>query len=185
MNFTQCLFVWSDARTAFRRLQKGDSMQSKKLMRMFTLGLALAAPAAFAGEASEQLTCPAGTKQAGSKADGLFCRKPELAGGSFVAHGPYRSFHTNGKKAAVGQYSNGFKSGTWSFFDESGKEYDKIEFHENNYHGKRTLYFASGKPHIVEEYQNGLKNGVVQELSEDGKVVREARFEKGKEVAVK
>ena len=86
-------------------------MQSKKLMRMFTLGLALASPVAFAGDATTQLTCPEGTKQAGSKSDGLFCRKQELAGGSFVAHGPYRSFHANGKKAAVGQYSDGFKTG--------------------------------------------------------------------------
>ncbi|RKG77847.1 hypothetical protein D7W79_14360 [Corallococcus exercitus] len=160
-------------------------MQSKKLMRMFTLGLALASPVAFAEDASTHLACPEGTKQAGSKADGLFCRKPELAGGNLVAHGPYRSFHANGKKAAVGQYLNGHKTGTWVFFDEAGREYDKIEFRESNYHGTRTLYFASGKPHFIEQYQNGLKDGVVQELSEDGKVVHESRFEKGKEVAAK
>ncbi|WP_375743979.1 hypothetical protein NR800_02505 [Corallococcus interemptor] len=160
-------------------------MQSKKLMRMFTLGLALAAPVAFAGDTTAQLACPEGTKQAGSKADGLFCRKPELAGGNLVAHGPYRSFHANGKKAAVGQYLNGHKTGTWFFYDEAGNEYDKIEFRESNYHGTRTLSFASGKPRFIEHYQNGLKDGVFQELSEDGKVVRESRFEKGKEVAAK
>ncbi|RKG98857.1 toxin-antitoxin system YwqK family antitoxin [Corallococcus carmarthensis] len=160
-------------------------MQSKKLMRMFTLGLALASPVAFAGDTTTQLVCPEGTKQSGSKEDGLFCRKPELAGGSFVAHGPYRSFHANGKKAAVGQYLNGLKTGTWFFFDEAGNEYDKIEFRESNYHGTRTLSFASGKPHLIEHYQNGLKDGVFQELSEDGKVVRESRFEKGKEVAAR
>ncbi|RYZ37058.1 MAG: hypothetical protein EOO71_29535 [Myxococcaceae bacterium] len=160
-------------------------MQSKKLMRMFTLGLALASPVAFAGESTTQLTCPEGTRQSGSKEEGLFCRKHDLTGSSFVAHGPYRSFHANGKKAAVGQYANGFKTGTWSFFDEAGNEYGKTEFRESNYHGKRYLYFASGKPHFIEEYQNGLKNGVVQELSEDGKIVHQARFENGKEVAVK
>ncbi|NBD13151.1 toxin-antitoxin system YwqK family antitoxin [Corallococcus silvisoli] len=160
-------------------------MQSKTLMQMFTLGLALAAPVAFAGESATQLTCPQGTKQSGSKEEGLFCRKSELAGGSFVAEGPYRSFHPNGKKAAVGQYANGFKTGTWYFYDEAGTQYGKTEFRESNYHGTRTLYFASGKPHFIEQYQNGLKDGVVQELSEDGKVVHESRFEKGKEVAVK
>ncbi|RKH88557.1 hypothetical protein D7Y21_14175 [Corallococcus sp. AB045] len=160
-------------------------MQSKKLMRIFTLGLALASPISFAGDATTQLVCPEGTKQSGSKEEGLFCRKQELAGGSFVANGPYRSFHANGKKAAVGQYSNGFKTGTWYFYDEAGNQYGKTEFRENNYHGTRTLYFASGKPHFIEQYQNGLKDGVVQEMSEDGKVVRESRFEKGKEVAAK
>lgn len=159
-------------------------MQSKKLMQMFALGISLAASVASAADSTTQLTCPAGTKQAGSQEDGLFCRKLADSSGR-VAEGPYRSFHANGKKAAVGQFSNGLQTGTWYFYDEAGIQYGKTEFREGNYHGTRTLYFASGKPHFIEQYQNGLKDGVVQELSEDGKVVRESRFEKGKEVAAK
>ncbi|RKH64631.1 hypothetical protein D7X96_25370 [Corallococcus interemptor] len=159
-------------------------MQSKKLMQIFALGLSLAAPVASAADSTVQLTCPAGTKQAGSKEEGLFCRKLSDSSGR-MAEGPYRSFHANGKKAAVGQLLNGLQTGTWYFYDEAGNQYGKTEFRESNYHGTRVLYFANGNPHFIEQYQNGLKDGVVQEFSEDGKIVRESRFEKGKEVAAK
>lgn len=160
-------------------------MLSSKIMRMFTLGLALAAPAAMAGDSAAKLNCPAGTKQFGSAQEGLSCRKPENRGGVYIAHGPYAAYFANGQKSVEGQYVDGFKDGTWKFYDEAGKEVSKTEFRRNSYHGQRVQYFASGKPRLVEEYQAGVRHGEVKEMTEDGKVVRQARFENGKEVAAR
>ncbi|MCE9668263.1 hypothetical protein LY474_10595 [Myxococcus stipitatus] len=153
-------------------------MQSTKLVKMVTLSLVLASPlAAMAGDSSEKLACPAGTKQSGSKAEGLFCRKAANDSSMYVNHGPYVEYHSNGAKAAQGEFSDGFKSGVWTFYDESGHVRGTTEFKKGNYHGQRTLFFPSGKPRLIEEYQNGSKHGLTKELSEDGKVVNQVRYE--------
>jgi antitoxin component YwqK of YwqJK toxin-antitoxin module len=160
-------------------------MLSSKLIRTFTLGVVLASPLALAADKAPRLNCPQGTRQFGNPTDGLFCRKVEAKDGMYTPHGPYASYHTNGNKASEGQYKDGFRSGVWTYYDESGKERGKTEFNADNYHGKRVLYFPSGKPRIVEEYQNGKRHGLVQELAEDGSVVRQARYENDREVAAK
>ncbi|MBJ6762136.1 hypothetical protein JGU66_15290 [Myxococcaceae bacterium JPH2] len=154
-------------------------MSVSSVVHACLLAVSLWAGTAGALDVDSGLRCPNGTIQSGSKAEGLFCRKQELRGGGMVAHGPYRSFHANGQVAAIGQYADGFKTGTWFFYDELGKEYSRTEFRENKYHGQRILFYSSGQRHFVEEYRDGVKNGVVQELSEDGRVVSEARFENG------
>ena len=159
-------------------------MLSSKLTRTLILGLALAAPAAMAGDAAAKLNCPSGTKQFGSVSEGLTCRKSSQ-GGSFVAHGPYAEYHPNGKMAAKGQYTDGFKTGVWTFYDETGSERGTTEFKEGNYHGQRVLYFPSGKPRIIEEYQNGRKQGLVKEMAEDGRVISQVRYENNRPVANK
>ena len=158
-------------------------MLSSKLMRTLTLGLALAAPAAMAGDVAAQLNCPSGTKQFGSKAEGLVCRKVSGQEGMYAAHGPYVEYHPNGHKATDGQFTDGFKSGVWTFYDESGKERGKTEFKLGTYHGQRVLYFPSGKPRVIEEYQNGRKHGLVKEMAEDGRVVSQVRYENNRAVS--
>lgn len=158
-------------------------MLSSKLMRTLTLGLALAAPASMARDSAEKLNCPTGTKQFGTKAEGLVCRKVSSQEGMYVAHGPYVEYHPNGKKATDGQFSEGFKSGVWTFYDEAGNERGKTEFKLGNYHGQRVLYFPSGKPRLVEEYQNGRKHGLTKELAEDGRVVSQVRYDNNRAVA--
>ncbi|MBU8897667.1 hypothetical protein DRW03_23620 [Corallococcus sp. H22C18031201] len=160
-------------------------MSFKTVVQVSLLVAGLWAGMAGAQAVDSGLQCPSGTTPSGSKAEGLFCRKHELRGGGMVAHGPYRSFHANGQAAAIGQYADGFKTGTWFFYDELGKEYSRTEFRENKYHGQRILFYPSGKRHFVEEYRDGVKNGVVQELSEDGRVVRESRFENGQLMQMK
>jgi len=157
-------------------------MLSSKLIRTLTLGLSLTGAAAFAGDeagnagANVQLNCPSGTKQFGNPNDGVYCRKPVSKDGYNLPHGPYVSYYPNGQKRSVGQYFEGFRSGTWTFYDEAGKQTGRTEFSGDNYHGKRVQYFANGKPRLVEEYVNGKRNGLTQEFAEDGKLVREAQY---------
>jgi len=166
-------------------------MLSSKLIRNLTLGLSLVGSAAFAGGAASkaganiQLNCPSGTKQFGNADDGIYCRKTVSQDGHNMPHGPYVSYYPNGQKRSEGQYFEGFRSGTWSFYDETGKQTGRTEFSGDNYHGKRVQYFASGKPRLVEEYVNGKRHGLTQEFSEDGKVIREAQYRDDKQVDAK
>jgi antitoxin component YwqK of YwqJK toxin-antitoxin module len=156
-----------------------------------TLALSLAGTAAFAGDApskataSVKLDCPSGTKQWGKPDDGIYCRKTVSTEGYNMPHGPYVSYHRNGQKRSEGQYVEGFRSGTWTFYDESGKETGRTEFSGGNYHGKRVQYFASGKQRLVEEYVNGKREGLTQEFSEDGKLIREAQYRDDTQVNAK
>ncbi|WP_164020375.1 toxin-antitoxin system YwqK family antitoxin [Pyxidicoccus trucidator] len=158
-------------------------MLSTKLIRMLTLGLALAAPAAMAGDTASKLNCPAGTAQAGTKDEGFTCVKANAKAGTQLAHGAYVEYHPNGKLATQGQFSDGLKVGVWTFYDESGNKRSTAEFKSGGWDGQRVMYFPSGKPRLIEEYQNGRKNGLVKELAEDGRVVSQVRYENNRAVA--
>ncbi|MCP3143664.1 toxin-antitoxin system YwqK family antitoxin [Pyxidicoccus xibeiensis] len=158
-------------------------MLSTKLIRTLALGLALASPAAMAGDTAEKLSCPAGTTQAGTKAEGLSCVKANARAGTQTAHGAYVEYHPNGKKAAQGQFVDGLKVGTWTFYDEAGNKRSTAEFKQGNWHGQRVMFFTNGKPRLVEEYQDGSKHGLVKELAEDGRVISQARYENNRPVA--
>lgn len=166
-------------------------MLSSKLIGILTLALSLTGTAAFGGNSTSKaatsttLNCPSGTKQFGNPDDGITCRKTVSTEGYNVPHGPYVSYHPNGQKRSEGQYFEGFRSGTWTFYDESGKETGRTEFSGGTYHGKRVQYFASGRQRLIEEYMNGKRHGLTQEFTEDGKIVREVQFRDDKQVEAK
>ncbi|WP_426753399.1 toxin-antitoxin system YwqK family antitoxin [Myxococcus sp. Y35] len=158
-------------------------MRYTKLIRTMTLGLALAAPTAMAKDAAVKLNCPAGTKQSGSKAEGLSCTKFDAKHGTQIAHGDYVEYHPNGVKATQGQFENGLKVGVWTFFDAAGTKWGTTEFKDGAWDGKRITYFPNGKPHLVEEYKNSRKHGLTQELSQDGQVVSQVRYDNNRLVS--
>ncbi|GHG82877.1 hypothetical protein GCM10012319_37330 [Comamonas sp. KCTC 72670] len=153
------------------------------LMRALPLSLALMAPAAWAKAPVEKASCPAGTTQTGTKAEGLTCSKVDAQKGRSSAHGPYVAYHSNGKLAVQGQFDNGLKVGLWTFFDESGVLESTSEFKDGGWHGQRIKYFPSGKPQRVEEYKSGRKHGVVQEFAEDGQVLSQVRYDNNRKVS--
>lgn len=147
-------------------------MSASKIFRTVTLGAVLAAPLAFA--AAPSLDCPAGTVQTGSAKDGLFCRKG--ASGAAHAHGPYAAFHTNGQKAAAGQYENGFRTGTWTFYDAEGRVTGTTEFARGDYNGKRVEFHANGQTKRVEHFAQGKREGLVQEFNAKGELMSQGRY---------
>ncbi len=162
-------------------------MLSSRLIRTMTLGLGLVGTAALAGEATSKvetikLNCPAETRQFGNPDDGIYCRKTVSIEGYNVPHGPYVSYFPNRQKRSEGQYFEGFRSGTWTFYDESGKKTGSTAFTGGNYHGKRVQYFASGKPRLMEEYVNGKRHGITQEFAEDGRLLREVHYRDNRQV---
>lgn len=151
---------------------------SRMVMRTLALGLLLSG-GAFAAE-GVSLRCPAGTKQVGGKVDGVYCARLTAQGSVARAHGPYAGFHASGQKLVEGQYVDGLKVGTWTFYDEAGRVTGQTEFSEGVYHGKRVQFFPSGSPRLVEEYSRAQRNGAVQEFAEDGALVRQVLFVNGR-----
>ncbi|QDE91596.1 hypothetical protein BHS06_22895 [Myxococcus xanthus] len=158
-------------------------MLSLKTIRTLTLGLALAAPVAMAGDKAATSGCPAGTHQVGSKAEGLSCIKSNDPRGAQIAHGAYVEYHPNGQKAAEGQFADGLKVGTWTFYDATGKVRGTADFKDGGWHGKRVMYFPNGKPQLVEEYKSGRKHGVVTEMADDGRVVSQVQYDNNRVVS--
>lgn len=155
------------------------------MSRALVVGLMLSATESLASDSALKLSCPANTRQFGTPQEGINCRKTDSSNGRGVAHGPYVSFHANGQKNAEGQFVEGFRAGTWTFYSEEGQVRSRIEFQGGNYHGKREEYFPNGKVRIVETYVAGKLNGLVKEFSADGQLVRQAEFRDNKEVASK
>jgi hypothetical protein len=153
--------------------------------RALVVGLMLSTTESLANDATFKLNCPANTHQFGSPQEGISCRKPDSSIGQGIAHGPYVSFHANGQKSAEGQYVDGFRSGSWTFYSEDGQVRSRIEFQAGNYHGKREEYFPNGKVRIVEMYVAGKLNGLVKEFSEDGRLVRQAEYRADRDVSSK
>ncbi|WP_158617644.1 toxin-antitoxin system YwqK family antitoxin [Corallococcus sp. CA049B] len=160
-------------------------MSVNVVTRFVVISLVSIAAPSFASEV--QLSCPAGTVQKGktTKSESIYCVKTTSTVIKPVLQGPYVDFWPNGQKQSEGQYLEGFRSGHWTYWDANGVKTGETDFAAGDYHGTRVQFFANGKPKMIEQYQKGIRNGTVQELSEDGKVVRESRFEKGKEVAAK
>lgn len=156
-----------------------------RLVSTLVLGATLATSGALAQNFNQALRCPSNTAQFGNPKDGVYCRKPGVKDGAFTAHGPYAAYYANGQKSAEGQYVEGFRSGAWTFYTESGQLSERIDFQGGNYHGQRVEYFPNGKPRVVEAYTNGKRDGVVQEFSEDGKLVRQVTYRDGQQLASK
>mgnify|MGYP002648151790 CR=1 FL=1 len=155
------------------------------MSRALVFGFMLSATGALASDAVPKLNCPTSTHQFGNPQEGISCRKPDPTNGRGIAHGPYASFYPNGQKSSEGQFVDGFRSGSWTFYSDDGQVRSRIEFQGGNYHGKREEFFPNGKLRIVEMYVAGKLNGLVKEFSEDGQLVRQAEFRDNREVASK
>ena len=114
-------------------------MLKKTLVRVLVVSLSLGSSLVWAAGTNSEVTisCPAGTKQFGGRATmadrGVFCVKNVADKGTPIAHGPYVSFHENGQKKAVGQHSEGDRTGVWVLFNERGVKTEEVEFSGGDY----------------------------------------------------
>lgn len=122
--------------------------------------------------ASYRLSCPAGASQVGGSTSNmqlLGCMKVG-AEGQRVFEGPMLSFYKDGKVEAQGQAEAGFRSGKWSFFNESGVKVGETEFSRGDYHGRRVSFFANGAVKAEEFWVQGKRQGAQKSFDEAGKV---------------
>lgn len=84
--------------------------------------------------------------------------------------------YPNGVKQAEGQTENGFRTGLWTLYDESGRKTGTAMFKGGNFHGEVVEFHANGKVRKVEQYVDGLREGTAKEFSEDGKLVKQTEY---------
>lgn len=98
--------------------------------------------------AVQTLACPAGT-QLLDRGEAMTCTR------NGEGHGPYVSFWGNGRVSEKGQFVDGFRDGSFSFFDDAGRLLGTTEFKRGSLHGKRVSYDAAGKVATHETYVEG------------------------------
>lgn len=133
-----------------------------------SLVFALAVPA-FAAD----LSCPVGTKLVGgpkSAFEASLCMKAG-ADGSRTFHGPYVAYWPNGTVQAQGQYEEGWRSGTWTFFDAKGVKTGVTTFKQGDYDGLRVEFHANGMKKLEEQYTKGTRIGEVKSFDLTGKEI--------------
>jgi antitoxin component YwqK of YwqJK toxin-antitoxin module len=134
----------------------------------------------FAAAADPTLVCPAGSKQVGgakSALEAVVCVRSDKDGGR-IFHGPYIAFWPNGQRQAEGQYENGWRSGTFTFFDQAGVKTGITEFKHGEYDGMRVEFHANGMKKLEESYLNGVKQGESKLFDPLGKPVQAATANK-------
>jgi MORN repeat protein len=91
------------------------------------------------------------------------------AQGKELLHGPYRSFHENGAKAAAGNYADGLRSGPWETFFEDGKPESKGSYVRGAMSGRWSFWGADGAKDLA---ASGMYELVVYRSKEDGRHYR-------------
>ncbi len=124
-----------------------------------------------------RLNCPEGTVQAGGPSSGLeasFCAKK----GTGVEHGPFVSLDKQGRVLAVGQFENGFRTGTWVLYDANGVKTDEIQFQRGDFHGRKVAFHKNGRKALEENYVQGRKDGLVRKFDITGDIVEVHEYRK-------
>lgn len=111
--------------------------------------------------AGYKISCAAGTRQIGGpRTDlGAYACLKATSDGMRIMHGPMISFDNDGHVVAVGQMDEGFRTGTWKFFDAQGRLIGVTGFAKGEYHGVRVEYVADGKLKFEENWVNGKRQG--------------------------
>lgn len=119
------------------------------------------------------LNCPQGSKQIGgakTALEAVVCVRADKEGGR-VFHGPYIAFWPNGKHQAEGQYENGWRSGSFTFFDQAGVKTGTTEFKKGDYDGVRVEFHPNGMKKLEETYVAGVKQGASRQFDVTGKAI--------------
>ena len=127
----------------------------------------------FAMAADPVLSCPQGSKQVGgvkSALEASVCVRFDQDGGR-IFHGPYVAFWPNGTRQAEGQYENGWRSGSFTFFDDKGVKTGTTEFKHGDYDGVRIEFHPNGAKMLEETYLAGHKQGAGQQFDLTGKPI--------------
>lgn len=140
-----------------------------KHVREVILAVAALALPAVALAQDARLDCPAGARQVGgqqSKYEATLCVTQT---GEY--NGPYVQHHPNGRLHVQGAYENGFRVGTWQFFDAQGVKTDEIEFKRGDFHGRKVAFHANGRKKVEENYVLGRREGQLRKFDAAGDIV--------------
>jgi antitoxin component YwqK of YwqJK toxin-antitoxin module len=95
--------------------------------------------------------------------------------GTRLYHGPFIAYWPDGSKQAEGQYSEGWRSGHWVFFDQHGVKTGETEFARGDYNGRRITYYPNGQIQMDETYDHG-KQLSLKTFDQNGAAVAPAQL---------
>ncbi len=97
--------------------------------------------------------------------------------GKEVKHGVYKAMQPNGSPKIEGAYSNGMKTGTWTYWSRNGKKIEVTEYVDDKKSGLSQAWSAnSGKLIYKGEYKDGKSIGTHRKWYDDGKKLSEVVF---------
>lgn len=99
----------------------------------------------------------------------------------FVADGFYREFYPNGEEFIEGQYKNGHREGTWTYFLEDGKVQRTVNYKRGQPDGSWEIHNADGAVVAKRSFKSGKRDGTWVIYDEAGKQpLREEVYADGK-----
>jgi antitoxin component YwqK of YwqJK toxin-antitoxin module len=91
-------------------------------------------------------------------------------------NGRYILYWDNDSVYMVGNIENGFKNGIWVTHDIEGKLTGRVEYLDDELHGKIGSFFGSGQVSFEGEYSNGIRQGKWTWYYEDGSLSSTVQF---------
>lgn len=147
-------------------------MAAVGVMSMAALAQSATAPQVALKPSLSSVVCQAGTR-AVNDGEAFYCVR---AGQDERLNGPYVGVHKNGMREAVGQYLNGERVGTWTYFDEQGTKVRTIDFRGDRYDGRYVEYHADGQVKSETVYVAGKRHGLMREFDAQGRTVAQVQF---------
>lgn len=90
-----------------------------------------------------------------------------------------RTREVNGHYVSIENYIKGYRDGLSTFFDENGKQIERVYFKQGIKNGMDKIYYPTGGVKISAQYKNGLLNGKVDVYDDRGKLLGRMRYKNG------
>lgn len=100
----------------------------------------------------------------------------ETENGSFLKHGAYKAWHSNGSIKLQGSYSKGKRTGLWHAWHQNGQKESDANFKDELLQGAFVSYFPNGKKSTEGSFFQGKQVGAWSAWSNNGILTRKNIF---------
>lgn len=121
--------------------------------------------------------CPDGTRERDrttAEAREKWCEKPDG-----TRHGPRWAWHADGGQWFRGQYTDGERSGDWTFWHPGGKKRSQSSYRADKRHGHFVEWHESGTKILEGDCADGVETGTWTRWWPNGKLELRATFREG------
>ncbi len=97
-------------------------------------------------------------------------------------HGPYESYHSNGKIQFQYSFQKNLKEGKWYQYRDDGTLSEEREYKNGMKEGTQISYHINEKKQFVSTYVNGKRHGESLQYNDEGKLVARSQYNAGKKI---
>jgi antitoxin component YwqK of YwqJK toxin-antitoxin module len=95
-------------------------------------------------------------------------------------HGPWETYHDNGRLQYKGNYINGNKHGSWESYFDNGQLSSKGNYVDGNNHGSWESYWDNGQLSYKGNYVAGNRHGYWESYHYNGQLHSKGKYVNGK-----